>query len=77
MKFKRIKNLSNLTRLNDSSLKVVIVDCLQSETVAPYQERINGEQAGAHDMAPFRQKEELNKLSSVTLNFERWKNQKK
>ena len=71
LKFEHIKNLSDLKRLNDSSLKVVIVNCLQSETVAPYQERVNGKQAGAHDMAPFRQKEELKKFSSVTLKFER------
>lgn len=71
LKFDHIKNLSNLKKLADPTLKVIIVDCLQSETIAPFQERVNGKQAGAHDMAPFREKEELKNFSSVTLNFER------
>ncbi len=71
LKFFRIKFLNELSKISDSTIKVIQIDCLQLETIAPYQARVGGKQAGAHDMAPFRDKKELQEYSSVKLNFAR------
>lgn len=67
LKFSHIRRLEDLSILKDSSLKFVQVDCLEIETIAPYQARINGKQAGPHDMAPFLDKEELISYSSAPI----------
>ena len=51
--------------------EIVDVQCLISETIAPYQARIDGKQAGAHDMAPFRDKNELLQYCISELDFHR------
>ena len=66
-----VEDVNQLSIIRDCDFDVVEVRCLISETIAPYQARINGRQAGAHDMAPFRDKDELISLASVNLNFER------
>ena len=69
--FARVRDVEQLSVLKDSSVQFVQVDCLGLETIAPYQTRLNGEQAGAHDMAPFLEKDELMSYSSAPLTFQR------
>lgn len=69
--FARVTDVEQLSVLKDSSVQFVQVDCLGLETIAPYQTRVNGEQAGAHDMAPFLEKDELMSYSSAPITFQR------
>ena len=64
----RIEDLSNI---EDGRINVIEIKCLKEETIAPYQTRIDGKQAGAHDMAPFRDLNELKYYSSVQLDYAR------
>jgi acetolactate synthase I/II/III large subunit len=71
LRFKRIDSIDELSNITEPDLKVIEVACLTEETIAPYQARINSRQAGAHDMAPFKDKDELIEFSSTKLEFAR------
>ena len=69
IKYKIIENLEDLKYLNIQGPILFDVRCLKTETIAPYQARINGKQAGAHDMAPHRNVQELQSYQSVNLKY--------
>lgn len=69
IKYKIIENLEDLKYLNIQGPILFDVRCLKTETIAPYQARINGKQAGAHDMAPHRNVQELQSYQSVDLKY--------
>ena len=71
LKYSRVQTLQDLSFLRNEANQFIEVDCIKLETIAPYQARINGYQAGAFDMAPFLDKDELNSYSSVPLKFAR------
>lgn len=71
LSYQRINRVSDLSDLQDCDIRVVEVVCIDEETISPYQARVDGRQAGAHDMAPFRSTDELSKFASVILDFER------
>lgn len=71
LSFSRVNDVEGLSKIKDQNIKVVEVVCQSVETIAPYQDRVDGQQAGAHDMAPFRDKNELIELASVDLKFAR------
>ena len=68
-----INKLEDLSLIADASINIIEIKCLNEETIAPYQTRIEGKQAGAHDMAPLRDLTELKTYSSVTLEYARKK----
>lgn len=69
--YQRIDNVEDLSNIDLAGPRVIDVNCVSSEEIAPYQARIDGVQAGAHDMAPFRPIEELRAMASVDLKFVR------
>lgn len=66
-----INNVEDLSLIADASINIIEIKCLNEETIAPYQTRIEEKQAGAHDMAPLRDLTELKTYSSVTLEYAR------
>lgn len=68
-----INQIEDLSRIANSNINVIEIKCLNEETIAPYQTRIDGKQAGAHDMAPLRDLTELKNYSSVQLEYAREK----
>ena len=71
LKYAHVKDVEELSVIKDPTVQFVLIDCLSIETIAPYQARVNGEQAGAHDMAPFLDKDELVYYASVPMTFAR------
>lgn len=71
LSYKMISDINELPELENRDINVFEIRCLDEETIAPYQARVNGEQAGAHDMAPFLDKEELIAAASIPLTFNR------
>ncbi len=71
LRFAHVQNLKDLSVLQDEKIQFVQIDCLRLETIAPYQAKVNGIQAGAHNMAPFLDQEELMSYASVPFNFEK------
>jgi thiamine pyrophosphate-dependent acetolactate synthase large subunit-like protein len=71
MSFERVASVEELFKIKDQDINVVEIVCQSEETVAPYQTRVDGQQAGSHDMAPFRDKNELIALASTNLEFVR------
>lgn len=71
LSYARVETIEDLTLIENSDIQIVDVQCLISETIAPYQARIDGKQAGAHDMAPFRDKNELLQYCISELDFHR------
>ena len=67
----KINKQTELVKLQEHFVGLVEIECLDAETIAPYQARIGGKQAGAHDMAPFLPKNELETYATVNLKFER------
>lgn len=64
-----ISEVQDLNILQKEGTRVIEVCCLKEETIAPYQARVHGLQAGAHDMAPFKDINELKDLASTELLF--------
>lgn len=62
-------DVDDLQIIQDANVNIVDVRCLEEETIAPFQTRINGKQAGAHDMAPFKDLKELREMASAELTF--------
>jgi len=71
LKYKKVNSLDDLKFFRDCGTRVIEVLCSQSETIAPYQAKVNNAQAGAHDMAPFKELDELNRYATVDLKFVR------
>ncbi|ADE39240.1 thiamine pyrophosphate-binding protein [Candidatus Puniceispirillum marinum] len=69
VKVDTVADLPSLRTLNGPV--IVEVCCVEDEVIAPFQNRIDGKQAGMHDMAPHLSIEELKSLSSVDLEFVR------
>ena len=69
LKFAHVQNLKDLSVLQDEKIQFVQIDCLRLETIAPYQARVNGLQAGAHNMAPFLDPKEIMSYASVPFDF--------
>jgi acetolactate synthase I/II/III large subunit len=69
----QVNNVDKLDCINEINGPVLVeVVCLEQEVIAPFQSRINGKQAGIHDMAPHLPLEDLIKFGSVDLDFERF-----
>ena len=64
-----IDKVQNLHKLCETGPRVIEIKCLIDEIISPYQSRLNGEQAGAHDMAPHKEISELEKYASTKLFF--------
>lgn len=72
LQYAKIDNVESLKTLRDISGPVIVeVECVEDEVIAPFQNRINGQQAGMHDMAPHLEIEELKSMASVNLDFVR------
>ena len=71
LRYMNINKQNELNKLQEHFVGLVEIKCLDAETIAPYQARIAGKQAGAHDMAPFLPKDELEKYATTNLKFER------
>lgn len=71
LSYMKIGSIQDLKSIKNTDIKIVEILCLQQETIAPYQARYDGQQAGAHDMAPFIDKGQLSQYSSVDLKFVR------
>lgn len=71
LKYNYVQALEDLSSLRNEANQFIEIDCIKLETIAPYQARINGHQAGAFDMAPFIHKDELISYASVPLKFVR------
>ena len=69
--YTKIDTVADLQSISALKANIIEITCEQSETIAPFQARIDGKQAGAHDMAPFLDKAELQRYSSVSLPFAR------
>ena len=72
IKYVKVDTVDGLKSLRDVSGPVVVeVVCVEEEVIAPFQNRIDGKQAGMHDMAPHLSVEELKSMASVELEFVR------
>jgi acetolactate synthase-1/2/3 large subunit len=69
IKYKYIEKIKDLNELNETGPAIIEIKCIEDEIIAPYQARIEGKQAGAHDMAPHKDTTELKHYSSTNLNF--------
>ena len=67
----KIDKKEQLSNFAEKGPLICEVFCEEYETIAPYQTRINGEQAGSHDMAPHVDLAEMKSLQSVELNYKR------
>ena len=68
--YTRIDHVADLDNIGDQQGPILFdVRCLVSETIAPYQARINGRQAGIHDMAPHYTVEKLKSYQSIDLTY--------
>ena len=71
IEYVKINRKDQLSKLNKKGPIICEVFCEEYETIAPYQTRIDGKQAGSHDMAPHVNLDELKSFQSVDLNYKR------